>query len=354
MHTVPMRPREIAWSLGSNWTRGGAWHKPGLARRASIMHEWPKDLATPSQEAVKQKAVVTIALTLLVVAGGIGLASTLHRIDWTVFADVLGQVSALPLAIAFFISTVQVFGQLARFVAILPRAGRPPLRQLLEVTAVGQLLNYTTPLRAGDAYKLARLSSNGGLVALTSGLVLERVADVMALLLVTLPTVASLHLAGKVSAMPVREIVPRIAIAVVVVTFAGEVLIRRRPGVLARFAHESLETLRSHRFARCLAVAVAAWILDASTLYWTARSAGSAIAFTTALPCVFLLNVGIAIPVTVGNLGIFEASLAFGLTQYGIGAERALAIATVEHVAKLVGLVVCTALLKLAPRPRDS
>jgi uncharacterized membrane protein YbhN (UPF0104 family) len=308
---------------------------------------------------VKQKAIVTIVLTVLVVAGGVGLASTLHRIDWMVFAGALANVSAVPLAVAFSISTVQVFAQLARFVAILPREGRPPLRQLLEVTAVGQLLNYTTPLRAGDAYKLARLSSNGessggGLVALTSGLVLERVADVMALLVVTLPTVASLHLDGKLSALPARETVPRIAIAVVVVAFAGQVLVRRRPGLLARFAHDSVQTLRSPRFGRCFVVAVAAWILDAATLYWTARSAGSAIAFTTALPCVFLLNVGIAIPVTVGNLGIFEASLAFGLTQYGIGAERALAIATVEHVAKLVGLVVCTALVKLAPRPRDS
>jgi uncharacterized membrane protein YbhN (UPF0104 family) len=311
------------------------------------------------REPVKRKSIVTIVLTVLVVAGGVGLVSTLHRIDWTVFVDALAKVSVVPLAIAFFISTVQVFAQLARFVVILPRAGRPPLRQLLEVTAVGQLLNYTTPLRAGDAYKLARLSSNeespgGRLVALTSGLVLERVADVMALLLVTLPTVASLHLAGRLSAIPVRETVPRIAIAVVVVAFAGEVLVRRRPGLLARFAHDSVQTLRSPRFVRCLVVALAAWILDASTLYWTARSAGSAIALTTALPCVFLLNVGIAIPVTVGNLGIFEASLAFGLSQFGIGAERALAIATVEHVAKLVGLVVCTALLKLAPRPAAS
>lgn len=293
-------------------------------------------------------------MTVLVVAGGVGLASTLHRIDWTVFAGALAKLSALPLALAFCISTVQVFGQLARFVVILPREERPPLRRLLEVTAVGQLLNYTTPLRAGDAYKVARLSSKGESpggrwVPLTAGLVLERVADIVALLLVTAPTLGSLSGALKISAKPAREAVPRIVIAAVLVAFAGETLIRRPPRVVVGFARHGWQTLRSPRFILSVVVAVAAWMLDAGTLYWTARSAGSAIAFGTAVPCVFLLNVGIAIPLTVANLGIFEASLAFALCQYGIAADRALAIATVEHVAKLVGLVLCVGILRLWP-----
>ena len=60
-----------------------------------------------------------------------------------------------------------------------------------------------------------------------------------------------------------------------------------------------------------------------------------------------------AIPVTVGNLGIFEVSLAFALSRYGIAPERALVIATLEHVAKLAGLVLCIGILRLGPRGRD-
>ena len=64
--------------------------------------------------------------------------------------------------------------------------------------------------------------------------------------------------------------------------------------------------------------------------------------------CVFLLNLGIAVPVTVGNLGIFEASLAFGLSRVGIPAEDSLAIATLEHFVKFGGLLFCLGLLRLA------
>jgi hypothetical protein len=52
--------------------------------------------------------------------------------------------------------------------------------------------------------------------------------------------------------------------------------------------------------------------------------------------------------VTVGNLGIFEATLTFALCQYGIATESALAIATIEHVTTLAGLILCTGILRLA------
>src|SRR5277367_4139768 len=106
------------------------------------------------------RRALKVLVTVLVVAGGVGIASTIHRIDWAAFASALARVSPVPLALALGVSTAQVLAQLARFAVVVPRAERAPLRELLEATAVGQLLNYTTALRAGDAYKLARLSSN--------------------------------------------------------------------------------------------------------------------------------------------------------------------------------------------------
>ncbi len=303
---------------------------------------------------VTRKYVSRLVATVLVVAGGVGLAFTLGRIDWTMFAAALANVSGKALAVALCLSTVQVFAQLARFVVIFRRMERPPLRELLDATAVGQLLNFTTPMRAGDAYKLARLSPGGEtpgarLGALAAALVAERVADVAALLLVAAPTLGSL---GEVLISPARarEAAPRVALALALGAVAAAVVIRRPPPFAVRFARDAWQTLASPRFALCVLVAAVTWVLDAATLCWTARSAGSPIALGAAIPCVLLLNVGIALPLTVANLGIFEASLAFALSLQGIGAERALVIATLEHFVKLAGLVLCVGALRVVPR----
>jgi uncharacterized membrane protein YbhN (UPF0104 family) len=305
---------------------------------------------------VTRKYVPRLVATVLVVAGGVGLASTLGRIDWATFAGALANVSVKALAFALCLSTVQVFAQLARFAVIFRRTERPPLRELLDATAVGQLLNFTTPMRAGDAYKLARLAPGGEapatpLGALAAALVVERVADIAALVLVAAPTLGSL---GEVLISPAhtREAIPRVALALALGVVAGAVVVRRRAPFAARFARDAWRTLASPRFALCVFVALVTWVLDAGTLCWTARSAGSPIGLGAAIPCVLLLNVGIALPLTVANLGIFEASLAFGLSLEGIGAERALMIATLEHFVKLAGLVVCVGALKIVPRHR--
>src|SRR5580698_3119811 len=154
----------------------------------------PVEIPSPSKRGDEGR-LLRVAVTVLVVAGGIGVASTLHRFDWGTFARAIAHLSPSLLVVALLVSTVQVFAQLARFVVLLPRADRSPLRELLDATAVGQLLNYTTVLRAGDAYKLIRLApprepqepnrpsgANGRFSILLAALLVERVADIVALL----------------------------------------------------------------------------------------------------------------------------------------------------------------------------
>lgn len=289
------------------------------------------------------------AITVLVVAAAVGVGSTMRHIDWTRFGVALAHVAALPLALALCTSTCQVFAQLARFVVIVPRAERSPWRDTLEAIAVGQLINYTTALRAGDAYKLARLSANredakGRFQTLAAALVLERVADLAALLFFA--TLGSRIPPSARSVIPTGAPAVRGAL-VFLLAAAAVLLVPRARAILLRFATKALRALASPRFAWCFVVALGTWILDAGTLYWSARSAGSPIPFRTAVPCLFLLNVGTAVPVTVGNLGIFEATLTFALCQYGIATESALAIATIEHLTTLAGLVLCTGILRL-------
>jgi uncharacterized membrane protein YbhN (UPF0104 family) len=305
-------------------------------------------LSTSGQ--VYRRRAIRVAITALVVAAAVGIGTTMRHIEWTRFASALAHVAALPLALALCTSTLQVFSQLARFLVILPRAERAPLEETLEAIAVGQLINYTTAFRAGDAYKLARLCANredakGRFQTLAAVLVLERAADLAALLFFA--TLGSRIPPSARSAIPTGMTAMRGAL---VVLLAGAIVLsipRARASVL-RLSTQALRAIASPGFAWCFVVALGTWVLDAGTLYWSARSAGCPIPFRTAVPCLFLLNVGTAVPVTVGNLGIFEATLAFALCQYGIGAESALAIATIEHVTTLAGLVLCTGILRLS------
>ena len=289
---------------------------------------------------------------MLLLAGGIGAASALRDMGWRTFAVALASVALAPLLVALLVSTLQVFAQLARFVVLLPPEGRAPLRDLLDATAIGALLNYTTPLRSGDAYRLVRLApagegQKGRLAPLLAAIVVERIADVGVLFAMAAWASGPELVSWLSRSLPTGWTVAALAALIAALAGAGLVFARRLPRALGSFVGSAWGLLRSPRFASSIGVAFATWALDAGTLYWTSRSGGYPLSFRDAMQCVFVLNVGIAFPITVGNVGIFEATLGYALSRHGIPAEHALAIATVEHFAKMAGLFACVGLLRL-------
>lgn len=307
----------------------------------------------------RRKIARTTAITIIVCASAIGIVTGLRGIDWAKFGAALLSLSPLPLACALAVSTLQVFSQLGRFVVLLPKSERRPLRELLDATAVGQLINYAAPLRSGDAYKVLRLSArrdapSGRASVLVAALVAERAADVIALLVVTcwasLSTLARLEeklevsrVSGKVAAIG----------ATIAIALAGGawMVVSRRPAILKRWAGHLWDALSTRRFAQGIAVALVTWLLDAATLFCTSRAGGFAIPLRGAMQAVFVLNLGIAVPITAGNVGVFEAALAFALTEQGVPIEHALVIATLEHFAKFAGLGLCVGILRLGSAP---
>ena len=57
----------------------------------------------------------------------------------------------------------------------------------------------------------------------------------------------------------------------------------------------------------------------------------------------FLLNVGIAVPITLGNIGTYEAALVVGLTLWGVETNEAVAVALSHHFVQVLSLVVLAA-----------
>jgi uncharacterized membrane protein YbhN (UPF0104 family) len=317
----------------------------------------------PATPAARRKIVFRIILTVILLGGAIGAVSTLHSMDWKKFGEALAGVALVPLGLALAVSTVQVYAQLGRFVVLVPPPARHPLFELLDATAVGQLLNYATPLRAGDAYKLVRLAPDrqdqkGRFSILLAALLVERVADVAGLFVMAAWASLSELRAWWLSVVPSNGNLLAIGLGAAVLAGALALLTRKLPRLLGTFFGNVWGALWSPRFARALGMALVTWSLDAGTLFWTTRAGGYPLPFRDVMQCVFVLNLGIAVPVTVGNLGVFEAALGFALTRHGVPTEHALAIATVEHFAKFSGLGLCVGTLRLGRafgrRPPDS
>jgi uncharacterized membrane protein YbhN (UPF0104 family) len=303
----------------------------------------------------RRKVIFRIAITVILLGGGIGAVSTLHGMDWRAFGGALAGVALVPLAIGLVVSTLQVFAQLLRFYVLVPDEVMPPLWELLDATAIGQLLNYATPLRAGDAYKLLRLApapageaKTGRFGTLLAALLVERAADVIGLFVMAAWASFAELQGWWLSVMPSAGTAWKVAGAAVVVAVVLAVLARRLPRIFGSFFGSVWGAARSPRFAASIGVALVTWTLDAGTLFWTTRAGGYPLSFRETMQSVFVLNLGIAMPITVGNIGVFEAALAFALTRHGVPAERALAIATIEHFAKFSGLGLCVGLLRLA------
>jgi uncharacterized membrane protein YbhN (UPF0104 family) len=318
---------------------------------------------SPLAGAARRKAILRIALTVLLLGGAIGAVSSFHAMDWRAFGAALASAAPIPLAVALFVSTVQVYAQLARFVVLVPPPARHPLAELLDATAVGQLLNYATPLRAGDAYKLIRLApardrapereqqaqegGEGRFSVLLAALVAERVADVAALFVMAAWASASDLIAWARTLVPSRAGALSAGLGALLLALSLVLFRERLQRLIGGFVANMRGALWSARFLRSLAVSIVTWSLDAGTLYFTTRTVGTyALSFREVMHSVFVLNLGIAVPVTVGNLGVFEAALAFALTFHGVAAADALAIATLEHFVKFAGLGLCVATLR--------
>jgi uncharacterized membrane protein YbhN (UPF0104 family) len=308
----------------------------------------------PDDASSRRKTVVRLAVTAILLIGGIGAISTLHGLDWHAFGAALAGVALVPLAVGLAVSTLQVFAQLLRFYVLVPAEAMPPLWDLLDATAIGQLLNYATPLRTGDAYKLLRLApaspeqaKSGRVGTLLAALLVERAADVLALFVMAAWASLDEMRAWLGSLVPSAGAAWKIGLGAFAVIAVLAIVANRLPRVLGSFLGKTWAAMRSPRFAASTGVAFLTWGLDAGTLYWTTRAGGFPLSFRDAMQCVFVLNLGIAMPVTVGNIGVFEAALGFALSRHGVPAERALAIATVEHFAKFWGLFACIGLLRL-------
>src|SRR5208282_2677092 len=144
--------------------------------------------------------------------------------------------------IALAVSTAQVFAQLLRFYVLVPPAARPSLWELLDATAIGQLLNYATPL------------------------LVERAADVAGLFVMAAWASYSELRVWWLGVLPSAGTAWKVSAGVAVLAAVLALVAIRLPRVFGSFFGTLWGAVRSPRFAASMGVALLTWTLDAATL----------------------------------------------------------------------------------------
>jgi uncharacterized membrane protein YbhN (UPF0104 family) len=281
------------------------------------------------------KRLLVLLVTTLAVMAIAGVAVRYLGIDIARVGEILVTLDSSVFALAMALSLAQVYGQIARFLVLIRDWSVENWRLVLR----GQLLNSTLPLRAGDAYKFIVLTrAKVGAARSASIILAERAGDLGTIFLFSLVaspaawiTIRDHFGADTLFGKPMTWI-----LLLAAVLLGGVVLALRGPDRIQPL----ISAFKEKGIALTFLWSGIAWILEYAAVYYLVRSAGVELGIADVIWAVFILNLGITINVTIGNLGIFEATLAFALIQLGVSKESAIAIAILYHAKQLLSLIV--------------
>ena len=271
--------------------------------------------------------------------------------------EVYASLTAFPLWALFsalLLATAQVILMGARLWTLAPRP--TPFLTVVWAVAYGQFANAFFPARAGDALKIAILSDSkkgAGLsfTAATGILVADRPVDISALLLWI--GISGSH---QVAAFQ-SEKFPSIGTVLLyfifgillVVLFFKSPVINKFPKFrerISEFGKSAGVFLNFRHGLPALAFGLSTWLCEFIILLVLVHSIGFQLSFAEIVGVIVILNLAIAIPISVANVGPFEAAMAYALTKLGLPAATALSVAILHHAFQVLGT--CVATLTLA------
>lgn len=244
---------------------------------------------------------------------------------------------------------VQILWQICRLWVLVPSKFPISFLRISRIFVWCQFVNSFAPARAGDFMKAFALSNKKYAVHLSvpeaaGVLIADKIIDASSLFLLCfiagITNVADLPSFPPIPWKVAAGIGVTLGILLTLPFFVPKWKLR-----LQKLKGRFLEGVRAFFRNPC-------WILIAlifSTLCWVFESLAvnalcegqaSAISFGQAVMVLLTLNVGIAVPIAVANIGAFEAAMTFGLTRAGVAPAAALAVSTVHHAFQIAGIAV--------------
>jgi uncharacterized membrane protein YbhN (UPF0104 family) len=279
------------------------------------------------------------------------------HVRWVVAAAVLGacaiylarqiDLAALGRALAgadYRIVAVMALGHVAlllplkatRWQAMLAPMRRLRLATLYRYCLAGCAVGNLLPARAGHAARVVLVRRDGVPVAGAVGtLVLEEMCNTAALGLLFLPLPLLLDLPRRVR-VTIGLVTIGAAIGIAVAAWLA-VTGRARPAGLLRRASQGLAVLGSARAAGFVfALTAGMWLLDLGQIALAMTAVAVPPSYAGAALVLLFVNLTNALPVTPGQLGIFEAGAAAACVAVGAPLERGVAVGVLYHMMQFI------------------
>jgi uncharacterized protein (TIRG00374 family) len=241
---------------------------------------------------------------------------------------------------------------------------RPPRGTTLNAMMIGYLYNNILPARAGEAARIVVLTrrSNSPPVEITGTVVLERLYDIVAILLIFfvaepwLPKVSWFG-AAAIVAVGLAAVIAGVA---TVLAVYGDRPLRLLLRPLRRFSpltEERLERtvaelthglsgLHDWRVAlEALVWTIAAWMLSITCAFLVMVSFHLHLPFAAAVLVLVAIGLGMILPSPPAAVGVFEGATLIALRAFGVPHSTALPYALVLHLVNFVPFVVVGAWL---------
>jgi hypothetical protein len=267
----------------------------------------------------------------------------------------------IPALIAFGLGNV---ARALRWRSLFVPGRRPPAATTLNAMMIGYFYNSILPARAGEAARILVLTrrSSSPPVEITATVVLERLYDVVAILLLFflaepwLPNVSWF----RAAAIAAIALALMISAAAAILAIYGERPVRLLMRPLKRFSPFSsdrldrtvaelvhgLSGLHNWRVAlEALVWTLSAWLMSMLCAYIVTLAFHLHVSFVAGVLVMVAVGLGMILPSAPAAVGVFEGATLIALRAFGLRQSVALPYALVLHMVNFVPFVVVGALL---------
>jgi len=313
-------------------------------------------MATPKAETPRPRLAAIKRIAKVVLGLGVlGLpALALRHVNLGLVGASMLAIPHSALLLALGVSLCQMVALATRLWSVFPDEARPGWARVARAFGFGQLANACLPGRAGDVVKVVAISKDeGGAAAAaharpapatstadaTGVMLADKALDLTtlgALVFVFAPALLVGLLAGAAHAAPIA------GATVLVAAVVGFALHRWWPSAFAKLRRGAKATsaalrglLTPSRLATGMTLGCTAWLAEAGSMMILGSPMGVHLSLAQAIMGLLVLNLGIAVPVSPGNVGAYEAATVVGLAPFGVPAAQALALGALHHVVQL-------------------
>lgn len=281
-----------------------------------------------------------------IVVSLIALGGLFLIIDWREFGLALQKANFLYLAVAIPFYLISFVTRSRAWQVVLLKA--VPLKKVFLTQQIGYLLNNLLPFRVGEFGRAYLLGRTGlGFWRVFSTILVERAFDMLlavTLLLGSLPFVVDIPGAKRLSGVVGIFVVSGLLILYLLARYQVQVLDwfegwgRRWPRLVA-FGRDKIRSFLGglsaladpSRFLQAFGWMALSWLLASFVQYMVLKAFVPDAQLLWATFSLGVAALGVAIPSSPGNIGVYEATFVYALSFFDVPLPQALAFALTSH-----------------------